>query len=68
MTPAVNELHAVLRKLSVEDAIALIAAQIPTRGHDVVKRDPGVYAWVMENVKVLGPMSRTGGLGGTSKH
>jgi hypothetical protein len=58
----VNELHAVLRKLSVADAIALIAAQIPKRGHDVVKNDPGVYAWVMENAKVLAPIARKGGL------
>lgn len=58
----VNELHAVLRKLSVDDAIALIAAQIPKRGYDVVKTDPGIYAWVMENAKVLAPRAKLGGL------
>lgn len=60
----VNELHAVLRKLGIDDAIALIAAQIPTRGHDIVKSDPGVYAWVMENRAVLSQRAKLGGMSG----
>lgn len=63
-TPPVNELHAVLRQLSVDDAIALIAAQIPKRGHDIVKNDPGVYAWVMENRATLSTIAKLGGLNG----
>lgn len=58
----VNELHSVLRLLSVDDAIALIAAQIPKRGYDVVKNDPGIVAWTMENRAVLEPRSKMGGL------
>lgn len=51
--PAVNGLHATLRLLSIEDVIALIAAQIPTQGYDVVKNNPGVYAWAKENAVEL---------------
>jgi hypothetical protein len=68
ITPAVNELHAVLRKLSIDDAIAFVAAQIPSRGYDVVKNDPGVYAWVMENRATLEPRAKLGGLNGASQH
>lgn len=60
--PPVNELHAVLRKCTIDGGIALIAAQIPTRGHDKVKADPGVYAWVMENRAVLSQRAKLGGM------
>lgn len=62
MTPAVNELHATLRLLSIDDGIALIAAQIPKQGYDVVKTNPGVYAWVMENKAVLEQRAKLGGM------
>lgn len=62
MTPPVNELHAVLRLLSLDDAIALVAAQIPKRGADVVKQDPGIYEWARENRVELSKRANTGGL------
>lgn len=68
LTPPVNDLHATLRLLNVDDAIALVAAQIPTRGYDVVRTDPGVYAWVMENKPVLEQRAKLGGLGSAKVH
>lgn len=67
MTLPVNELHATLRQSDVHDGITLIWVEINKRGYDVVKRDPGVQAWVMENRQVLGERARTGGLGGDRK-
>ena len=62
MTEPVNELHATLRQSDVHDGIALLWVEINKRGYDVVKADPGVQAWVMENKDALSPMARTGGL------
>lgn len=62
MTPPVNEFHAKLRDGNVHDGILLIKFEINVRGYDVVKSDPGVQAWVMENRSVLEPMARQGGL------
>lgn len=67
MAPPVNELHAALRRLPLQDAINYVHNEIALRGHDAVKRDPGVQAWVMENQQVLGERARTGGLGGDRK-
>lgn len=68
MTPPVNQFHEALRRLCLEDAITVIRVEITKRGYDVVKNDPGVYAWVMENRAALAPLANKGGLSGASRH
>lgn len=52
-----NELHALLRNLTLEAAIEYLRGEIVVRGYAVVKADPGVVAWIMENAGALKPIA-----------
>lgn len=67
MTPPVNTLHQRLRELPLQAAIDHVRNEIILHGHETVKADPGVYAWVMENRSVLTRLARTGGLRGAGE-
>jgi hypothetical protein len=63
--PPVNDLHKALRIHTEQDptcetALAFAQGVINVRGYDAVKSDPGMYAWIMENSKVLRPRAMRG--------
>lgn len=58
----VNQLHRTLRILTEQDpscqrAVAWLANLITTQGHEALRKDPGMQAWVMENKHVLKPIA-----------
>ena len=57
-----NQLYTTLKHLSELDPtlrkpIAWAQTVIAHRGYDVVKRDPGMQAWVLENQGTLKPIA-----------
>lgn len=67
ITPPVNKLHEILRAMPLPRAIEHIRFEITLRGHETVKADPGVFAWVNEHRSALGALARTGGLQGGAR-
>lgn len=62
MTEPVNQFHQTLRVLTLDDptferAIAFGEETIRLRGYAAVRNDPGMVAWVMENVATLKPIA-----------
>jgi hypothetical protein len=58
----VNQMHRTLRVLTEQDptcqrAIAWTAQLIAKQGHDAIRNNPGLQAWIMENEHVLKPIA-----------